>query len=149
MEVMPLAITLKMNTKVDRVNVIKTVASHNWTIEGILQDDIRMKYNDIVHAKIKAYIIHSSLADGKLIAVYQPEMNEITVIGESIESENKFKNKIGHILETKRLARLTEKNLQGYVNNLLSHSLWLTDAELSDLITDAKNQINLDLTYIT
>jgi len=139
-----MAVTLKMTKKVSRLNLIRTIASHGWTIEGVLQDDNRKKYNDIIHAKIKAYVIHSSFADGQLIAIYQPEMNEITVIAESSETENRFKNKIGHILESNKLGVLIEKSPKLYVDNLLNHNVWLTDEELTSLINDAhaKNESN-------
>jgi len=143
-----MAVTLKMNKKIDRLDVIKTVASHGWTIEAILQDDGRKKFNDIVYAKIGAYIIHSSLDDGKIMAIYQPVMDEITIIGPNSESENKFKNKIGHILEKKRIGNLMKNNPKGYFNNLLNHSIWLTDEELTFLIDDLKNKCDPGLSYI-
>lgn len=134
-----MAVTLVMKKKIDRVTLIKTVASHGWMLDRLLMDDSTKSRDSIIDADIKVYIIYIKAGKHGMMVVYQPKIDEMTIIGPTAKSEKAMKNKIADIFEKGKVGSLPVENTDFYVNGLLSNKNFLTQHELDSLLYDAES----------
>jgi len=98
---------------------------------------------------VQAYEIFARIDDKDFMIIYQPNVDELTLIARDPETENKLKNKVGHILETRRRGNVYRVDPNEYLSNIYKHNLYLTDTELCTLINEARDQIGSTLNYIS
>jgi hypothetical protein len=144
-----MAVTIKLNKKVGRLDIIKTVASHDWVIRNTIQDDTRMVHNQIDKADIAAYMIEAIVDDDNILIIYQPALNELTLISRKEETENKVKHKLAHIVETGRKGFILDRDPEKYIYNIYAHEMFLTDKEVVSLVDEAKQSLINTLSYIS
>lgn len=143
-----MAVTVKLNKKIERLDLVKTALSHGWFIKTTIQDDARKINDEITSADISVYDIRGTI-DGKLVFIlYQPHLDEMTIIAKRPEIEDQVKNKIGYILETGRKGTFSKDNKEDYVRELNLHKTFLTTQELNTLIKEARTEFDGTLNYI-
>ena len=114
-----------------------------------MQDDQRKTFDHIDNADISVYEIHGDINGENFLVIYQPHIDEMTIIGKKSMVEDKIKNKIGHIFESGIKGNLfNKKDLQEYVSKIYQHGIFLTHNEMDTLIEEARTNMGSTLSYI-
>lgn len=142
-----MASTIKIKSKIDKIDLIKTVCSHGWQIREVLLDKkgiegMQKFLKDKKSVKINNYIIETAMNNEFIFVTYQPDSNEITIISRNNAVEKRFKKPISKIFEQKILGKAA-KDRGEFEQNLVDHDIYLSPIEKEQIINDVFNTDSL------
>lgn len=137
--IIQMAITVNMEKKLKKIDIVRISTSHGWMIPASLWD-IKDKNIPPGERPIKVYTI---IANGSIVT-YQPDMDEMTIVSPSEEIEKKAKQDVPDIFIKQKLGTII-KDVDAYFNMLNFNGRILKDVELNKLIDEVRGP---DLRYI-
>ena len=141
-----MAITMLCNETIDRVSLIKTISSHEgWILGAVLTDN---KTRNPAEMDVGIYIIEIIMDKRIFHVAYQPKINELTIIGSDNEMEQQVKQKIGDIIERKKIGHLPRTDIILYQNQLLQNGRFMTKEELDQALKESNDLRNNSYAYI-
>jgi len=143
---MAVVLAIKDTIKPSRVDIVKTVVSHGWDLYLCMQDDGRKICDRIKDAKIYNYLIKARTRVGDMLVAYQPEINEITILGANTKAEAEMKQEIANILAKSKMGTIYgDKEL--FLGGIFKHNRFLTEQEMIDIASEFNN-LDARLNYI-
>lgn len=132
---MAVVLAMKDTIKPNRVDIVKTIVSHGWDLYLCMQDDGRKTCNRIKEARIFNYLIKARTRMGDVLVTYQPEINEITVIGSNAKIEQEMKQEIANILIKSKKGTIY-KNRDMFLDGIFRHNRFLTEQEIAEIASE-------------
>ena len=135
-----MAVIHKIDSKVklSRVNLITTIVSHGWEIYLLMQDDNAKTFGRIGEAKIYNYLIKAKTRLGDILVIVQDSMNELIIIGQNKDVEEKMKQEIIDIIQQNKKGDLY-MDRKNYMAGIFAHQPFLTNDEIMNIMTEVSN----------
>jgi len=135
-----MAVTMNINKKIQRLDLIKTALSYGWTVGPLMIDNLNNMGDKIGNANIKIFLVHGSIDKNNFVVTYQPEMDQLTVASKDDETETRIKDEVTCIFENMETGTFMLNDPTNYMDNLVKHSQYLTVDEYSSLIKEAEEK---------
>lgn len=135
-----MAVTISINKKIQRLDLVKTALSHGWKIGPIMVNNLNDMGDQIEKANIKIFNIQGMIGNDNFMLTYQPEIHELTLASSNKETEIRIKDEVTCIFVNSETGTFLLNNPDNYIGNLVDHAKYLKNDEYMELLNEAKER---------